>query len=428
MKTDELEKHSIFRWGIVKKFILYILLFSSVITLILIVIQLYMDYRYGLDSIEKSINQIEVSYLDGIRTSLWVSDPELLQIQLEGMLQLSDLQYLDVVHNNRTLAKVGELQDKHVITKDFSLSYTYSNKTISLGRLRVVYTLKDLYNRLMKKAIVITISQSIKTFMVSGFIFFIFYLLVARHLHAMANYTASLDLKTLKRPFILKRNQNNRKKDEFDMLAKAINEMRMNLHESYHQLQGEMSKRKRSEETLQIERDNLRSMFESIEDGVYLVNRQYDIQYVNPVLVKDFGPYEGIKCYRYLHDRDEVCPWCKNKDVQAGKTVQWEWHSSKNGKTYDLLDTPMTLPDGSTGKLEIFRDITERKKAEAELEKYQKHLETLVKEKTDELEEKVTELERMNDVFVGREFRIKELRDRVKELEESKEKLKNLGI
>ncbi len=46
-----------------------------------------------------------------------------------------------------------------------------------------------------------------------------------------------------------------------------------------------------------------------------------------------------------------------------------------------------------------------------------KHLETLVKEPTNKLEEKVTELERMNDLFVGREFRIKELRDRVKELE-----------
>ena len=32
----------------------------------------------------------------------------------------------------------------------------------------------------------------------------------------------------------------------------------------------------------------------------------------------------------------------------------------------------------------------------------------------------MAELERMNDLFVGREFRIKGLRDRVKELEESK--------
>jgi PAS domain S-box-containing protein len=134
----------------------------------------------------------------------------------------------------------------------------------------------------------------------------------------------------------------------------------------------DITERKRSEEALQLERDNLRNIFESIEDGIYIVNRQYDIQYVNSVLVKDFGYYEGRKCYEYFHDRDEVCPWCKNQDVWAGKTVRWEWYSFKNERTYDLIDTPMTLPDGSIGKLEIFRDITEHKKLEAQLQQAQK--------------------------------------------------------
>ena len=49
-----------------------------------------------------------------------------------------------------------------------------------------------------------------------------------------------------------------------------------------------------------------------------------------------------------------------------------------------------------------------------------KRLETLAKEQLKNLEEKLTELERMNDVFVEREFRIKELKDRVKELEGDK--------
>ena len=52
------------------------------------------------------------------------------------------------------------------------------------------------------------------------------------------------------------------------------------------------------------------------------------------------------------------------------------------------------------------------------MEKHQKHLEALVQEQTATLEEKVAELERMNDVFVGREFRIKELRDKINAFEE----------
>jgi PAS domain S-box-containing protein len=138
----------------------------------------------------------------------------------------------------------------------------------------------------------------------------------------------------------------------------------------------DITERKRAENALRYERDNLHNIFESIEDGIYIVNQQYDIQYVNPVLEKDFGPYEGVKCYRYFHDRDEVCPWCKGQDVWAGKTVRWEWYSFKNERTYDLMDTPMTLPDGSIGKLEIFRDITDMKQTEEALRESEKRLKT----------------------------------------------------
>jgi len=121
------------------------------------------------------------------------------------------------------------------------------------------------------------------------------------------------------------------------------------------------------EEALRLERDNLINILRAMQDGVCIVNEQYDIQYANPVLMKDFGPFEGRKCYEYFHDRTEVCPWCKNQAVFAGETVRWEWYSFKNDRTYDLIDTPLRNPDGSISKLEIFRDITERKRAEEEI-------------------------------------------------------------
>ena len=125
--------------------------------------------------------------------------------------------------------------------------------------------------------------------------------------------------------------------------------------------------RKRMEEALHAERDNLTSILNSMEDGVYIVNQEHDIGYVNPVLAKDFGPFEGRKCYEYFHDRNDPCPWCKNEDVFAGKTVRWEWYSFKNQRMYDLVDTPLKNQDGSVSKLEIFRDITDMKQSEEAL-------------------------------------------------------------
>ncbi|MCD4811176.1 response regulator [bacterium] len=163
--------------------------------------------------------------------------------------------------------------------------------------------------------------------------------------------------------------------EEEDIYLKEYNERLINkLEKKMLDLEREIFERKQTERALLSERNNLRNIFESIEDGIYTVNQQYDIQYVNPVLVKDFGHYEGVKCYRYFHDLDKVCPWCKNQDVLTGKTVRWEWYSFKNERTYDLIGTPMTLPDGTIGKLEIFRDITERKKSEVLLTESQETL------------------------------------------------------
>ena len=126
----------------------------------------------------------------------------------------------------------------------------------------------------------------------------------------------------------------------------------------------DITERKEAEETLQLERDNLIAILEAMKDGVFIVNQQYTIEYMNSELENDFGPLAGRKCYEYFHDRKEPCPWCKNQDIIAGKTARWECSFPKIQKTYDLVGTPVNNLDGSVSALEMFHDITERKKVE----------------------------------------------------------------
>ncbi len=58
-------------------------------------------------------------------------------------------------------------------------------------------------------------------------------------------------------------------------------------------------------------------------------------------------------------------------------------------------------------------DITQRKKAEQELRKLKDDLQTKVDEQTKELKKRVAELERFHKATIDREFRIKELRDKL---------------
>ncbi len=93
----------------------------------------------------------------------------------------------------------------------------------------------------------------------------------------------------------------------------------------------------------------------------------------------------------------------------------------KKGKWVDILAKAIIIYD-EEGKphrvVGTHIDVTDRNRYRADLEKHKQHLEEMIKQRTAELEEKNKELERFNNLFVGREFRIKELRDKVKELQQ----------
>lgn len=132
------------------------------------------------------------------------------------------------------------------------------------------------------------------------------------------------------------------------------------------------------ERRVKEERDDMNLIFESMVDGVYAVSKDYEVEFMNKVLRDEFGDHIGDICYEVFHGRKEPCPLCKLLEVLGKKTVRWEWHSRRMNKIYDLIETPLRNIDGTISKLTIFRDITERKKAEEEIRKLNRELELKV--------------------------------------------------
>jgi PAS domain S-box-containing protein len=148
-----------------------------------------------------------------------------------------------------------------------------------------------------------------------------------------------------------------------------------------------------AETKLESERARLRSILDTMPDGIYIVNQHFNVEYVNPVIEREFGLVGGQKCYSYFQDSNEACNWCKNPAVFTGGSVHWEWVSSRTGRTYEVLDTPLIDSDGSFSKLKIMHDVTERKHAEEKLRIAHDQLEVRVKDRTEELRIANSELE-----------------------------------
>lgn len=129
---------------------------------------------------------------------------------------------------------------------------------------------------------------------------------------------------------------------------------------------------KEIENELKIERRQLISLFEGINEPIYVSDPEtYDLLFVNNALTKSFGNnLVGKKCYQALQGRSKPCVFCTNKKIigkNFGNTHIWEWQNLKNKKWYRCVDRGIRWPNGKQVRFEIAFDITERKEAEEKM-------------------------------------------------------------
>jgi len=119
------------------------------------------------------------------------------------------------------------------------------------------------------------------------------------------------------------------------------------------------------------------AILEAFEDGIYVMNQELKVEYMNGAMIAEFGDGVGKKCHKLINQSEEKCPWCLSDDVFAGKTVRREVYVPLVDKTYYLTEIPFTNADGSLSKLSIYHDITKRKKQEELLRASEEEFKTL---------------------------------------------------
>ena len=210
-----------------QRLIVYVVLLSVALVVLATAIQSYVNYRREIATLETRMEQIQVSFLGSLETSLWNYDSDQLNAQLEGILKLPDIAYLEVDSETGKRYIAGTTANiRRSMSQVFPLSY--GNR--SMGTLHVVASLDGVFRRLGTQSLTILLSQLMMTFLTSIFLVLLFSRLMTRHLGTMAHYALRLDLDNLETPLVLNRPVNPGKPpDELDQVVNAFNTMRQSI-------------------------------------------------------------------------------------------------------------------------------------------------------------------------------------------------------
>ncbi|OGS99784.1 MAG: hypothetical protein A3F73_13555 [Gallionellales bacterium RIFCSPLOWO2_12_FULL_59_22] len=137
----------------------------------------------------------------------------------------------------------------------------------------------------------------------------------------------------------------------------------------WHGFITDVTARKQAEEELRTSRAFHQSITDAMGEigiGLFIVDADYRVRFMNAVMKKWFGDQTGKICYSSVGGASERCAYCRLDDVLCeNQTVHYS--PDTRGRAFDIIATPIQNEDGSISKLEVVRDITQLRQTEQEL-------------------------------------------------------------
>ena len=149
----------------------------------------------------------------------------------------------------------------------------------------------------------------------------------------------------------------------------------------------DISERKRAAEAIDFERRQLLSIFNSLNEIIYVSDPYtYEMLFANQRLQNLTGADpDGSLCYKYLQGVDQPCDFCTNPIIlnNGGQPHRWEYHNPVTDIDVAIVDQIIRWPDGRDVRLEIAVDVTEKKRAEESLRESENKLRSIFEAMTD---------------------------------------------
>lgn len=241
--------------GLLRRLLLFILLFSLCFTVLASTVQLYIEYRREMRDIDSRMELIRAGYLASLERSLWDLNQEQLNVQLRGLVDFSDVARVhlrspdfDLLHGNPD--PLGPLR-----VERFALDYQPPSGPLRhLGELEVSTDLGAVYQRLYATGLTSLLWMGAFLCGLAIALSWLFYRLVTRHLQVMADFARRIAAGEWHEPLRLHKRRSVHK-DEIDTVAHALDDMR-------RAILSDIDRRESDRLALQDNRDELLKMVE----------------------------------------------------------------------------------------------------------------------------------------------------------------------
>lgn len=241
--------------GLLRRLLLFILLFSLCFTLLASAVQLYFEYRREMRDIEARLELIRVGYLASLERSLWDLNQEQLNMQLRGLVDFPDIARVRLSSTDFELLQGKQQPSEPLRVERFELRYQPPlGESRALGELEVSIDLGAVYQRLYATGLTSLLWMSVFLCGLAIALSGLFYRLVTRHLQVMADFARRIALGDWHEPLHLDK-RGGAAEDEIDTVAHALDDMRRAILSDIH-------RREVDRLALQDKRDELQKMVE----------------------------------------------------------------------------------------------------------------------------------------------------------------------
>jgi len=357
---------------------IYVILVSACITLFTSGLQIYSEYKRDVDGVHARLDQLKITQIPNIASRVWVLDLYELKRTLNSLLDLESIQYIEVYDDNALLMAVGKDVAEKALVVQHRLTYEHNSKLNDIGYVVIKASLDQIYSLVINRAMLIVFSNAIKTFIVAGFVFFIFYQLVGRHLGKISRFTQSTNLLHSTEKLHLDRNTNNTESDELDMVVNSIHAMQNELRQQF--------------EAISHQKTYLSLTLDSIGDGVITTDTNGYVKSMNKVAEKLTGwsidesrnlPIANVfqiinrETFEPIPNLTKILIHARNHSLVENDSVLF----SRDGNEFHISykATPIKDVDQNLlGVVLIFHDISERFKLLEDLAKSKRDMQAIM--------------------------------------------------